>query len=202
MASRGSRSGRGGAAPPEMSPTTFHGFTSAISMALGRRDVCISFGVAPGRRRVAILDAQGHERSGRDLEKGSLPGLWVADFDGDGRDELLFHDGGSLRACRRDLSELWSLPTRETVRELLPGAQGRPATRGHQPIARRRRCNRAPDLDARLGPRDLENKRRLEPGPRARWPRWHDDLPCGHADLGRRPLSRGARCHGPAADAR
>ena len=34
----------------------------------GRRDVCINFGVAPGRRRVAILDAQGHERSGRDLE--------------------------------------------------------------------------------------------------------------------------------------
>ena len=94
----------------------------------GRRDVCINFGVAPERRRVAILDAQGHERSGRDLEAGSLPGLWVADLDGDGRDELLFHDGGSLRACRRDLSELWSLPTREAVRELLPGAQGRPAT--------------------------------------------------------------------------
>ena len=86
----------------------------------GPRDVCINFGVAPGRRRVAILDAQGHERSGRDLEASSLPGLWVADLDGDGRDELLFHDGGSLRACRRDLSELWSLPTREAVRELLP----------------------------------------------------------------------------------
>ncbi len=94
----------------------------------GRRDVCISFGVAPERRRVAILDAQGHERSGRDVEKGSRPGLWVADLDGDGRDELLFHDGGSLRACRRDLSELWSLPTRETIRELAPAAQGRPAT--------------------------------------------------------------------------
>ena len=34
MASRASRSGRGGAAPPEMNLTTFHGFTSAISMAL------------------------------------------------------------------------------------------------------------------------------------------------------------------------
>ena len=77
---------------------------------------------------VAILDVQGHERRRRELEAGSLPGLWVADLDGDGRDELLFHDGGSLRACRRDLSELWSLPTRETVRELLPGAQGRPAS--------------------------------------------------------------------------
>ena len=62
----------------------------------GRRDVCIDFGVASQRRRVAILDAQGHERRGRELEAGSLPGLWVADLDGDGRDELLFHDGGSL----------------------------------------------------------------------------------------------------------
>jgi outer membrane protein assembly factor BamB len=94
----------------------------------GRRDVCINFGVAAGLRRVSILDAQGHERSGRDVEKGSLPGLWVADLDGDGRDELLFHDGDSLRACRRDLSALWSLPTRETVRELLPGARRRAAT--------------------------------------------------------------------------
>ncbi len=94
----------------------------------GRRDVCINLGVATGRRRVAILDVHGHERSGRDLEASSQPGLWVADLDGDGRDELLFHDGGLLRACRRDLSELWSLPTREAVRELLPGAEGRAAT--------------------------------------------------------------------------
>ena len=94
----------------------------------GRRDVCVSFGVAPGKRRVAILDARGQERSGRDVEQGSLPGFWVTDLNGDGRDELLFHDGGSLRACRRDLSELWSLPTREAVRELLPGARGRAST--------------------------------------------------------------------------
>ena len=67
----------------------------------GPSGVCINFGVTPERRRVAILDAQGHERSGRDLEKGSLPGLWVADLDGDGRDELLFHDGGSLRLPAR-----------------------------------------------------------------------------------------------------
>ncbi len=67
----------------------------------GPRGVCINFGVAPERRRVAILDAQGHERSGRDLAAGSLPGLWVADLDGDGRDELLFHDGGFLRLPAR-----------------------------------------------------------------------------------------------------
>ena len=94
----------------------------------GRREVCVNFGISPGRRRVVILDAKGHERIGRDLEPGSLPRLWVADLDGDGRDELLFHDGGSLRACRRDFKELWSWPTRETIREVLPGAPGRPAT--------------------------------------------------------------------------
>ena len=114
----------------------------------GRKDVCISFGAAPGRRRVAILDAQGHERSGRDVEKGSLPGLWIADLDGDGRDELLFHDGGSLRACRRDLSELWSLPTRETVRELLPGCRDelRPWSSTHRSALTERpgaRCGRS-----------------------------------------------------------
>ncbi|HEX4589012.1 MAG TPA: VCBS repeat-containing protein, partial [Gemmataceae bacterium] len=50
----------------------------------GPRAVCINFGVAPGLRRVAILDAQGHERSGRDVEQGALTGLWVTDLDSDG----------------------------------------------------------------------------------------------------------------------
>ena len=50
------------------------------------------------------------------------------DLDGDGRDELLFHDGDSLRACHGDLEERWSRPTRETIREIIPASTGRPAT--------------------------------------------------------------------------
>ena len=71
-------------------------------MGVGRRDVCINFGVARGGGAWRSSMPQGHERSGRDLEASSLPGLWVADLDGDGRDELLFHDGG-VCACRSDL---------------------------------------------------------------------------------------------------
>ena len=48
MASRATRSGRGGAAPAEMSPTTFHGFTSAISIPLDA-GTCASVS-APRRR--------------------------------------------------------------------------------------------------------------------------------------------------------
>ena len=94
----------------------------------GRRDVCISFGIAPEQRRVVVLDAKKHPRASRDLTSASLPTLMSADVDGDGRDELLFHDAGRLRACRGDLSEVWSWPTREPLREVLPGAPGRPAT--------------------------------------------------------------------------
>jgi hypothetical protein len=94
----------------------------------GRRDVCVSFGMSPGRRRVVILDARGQERVRRDLTSVSLPTFISADVDGNGRDELLFHDAGRLRACRGDLSELWSRPTRETIREVLPAVSGRAAT--------------------------------------------------------------------------
>jgi hypothetical protein len=81
-----------------------------------------------GRRRVAILDAQGGERIGRDLESDSVPTLRSVDLDGDGRDELRFHEGGSLRACRGDFKEQWSSPTCETIREIMPASPGRPAT--------------------------------------------------------------------------
>ena len=57
-----------------------------------------------------------------------MPTLLNVDLDGDGRDELLFHDGGRLRACRGDLNEQWSWPTRETIREVIPASAGRPAT--------------------------------------------------------------------------
>ena len=94
----------------------------------GRREVCVNFSISQGRRRVVILDARGRERIGRDLEPVSVPTLRCADLDGDGRDELLFHEGGRLRACRGDLKEQWSWPTRETIREVMPASAGRPAT--------------------------------------------------------------------------
>ncbi len=94
----------------------------------GRRDVCVSFGVEPGPRRVVILDARGQKRASRDLTADSLPALKSADIDGNGRDELLFHDGDRLCACRGDLTELWSLPTRDPIREVLPSPPGRAAT--------------------------------------------------------------------------
>jgi outer membrane protein assembly factor BamB len=96
--------------------------------ASGRRDVCVSFSIAPHRRRVEIIDAKGRSRVGRDVESIGPPALTAADLDGDGRDELLFHDGGRLCACRGDLSELWSLSTREATREVFPAAPGQPAT--------------------------------------------------------------------------
>ena len=94
----------------------------------GRREACVNFNIAQGRRHIAILDSQGHERIGRDLESGSVPTLLNVDLDGDGREELMFHDGGLLRACRGDLKEQWSWPTHETIREVVPASAGRPAT--------------------------------------------------------------------------
>ena len=95
---------------------------------ISRREPCVNFGSSQGRRRVAILDAKGRERAGRELKPGSLPLLMNVDLDGDGRDELLFHDGDSLRACHGDFKEQWSRPTRETIREIIPASTGRPAT--------------------------------------------------------------------------
>ena len=82
---------------------------------------------APG---IVITSTPGPWPSRRDLESISVPTLprMNVDLDGDGRDELLFHAGGSLRASRGDLEEQWSWPTRETIREIIPASPGRPAT--------------------------------------------------------------------------
>jgi hypothetical protein len=93
-----------------------------------RKDVCVSFEGREGPRRVVILDSQGHKRASRDLKAGSLPVLKTADLDGKGRDEVLFQDGDQLWACRGDLTEVWSIPTHDSVREILPAAPGKTAT--------------------------------------------------------------------------
>ena len=65
---------------------------------------------------------------GRDLNSADLPTLINVDLDGNGRDELLVHSAGRLCALRPDLTELWSWPSREAIREILPAAPGQPAT--------------------------------------------------------------------------
>ena len=80
------------------------------------------------RRRVEILDSQGRSRASRDTESVNLPELIHADLDGDSRDELLFRNAGRLCAVRGDLTDIWSWPTREPIREVLPASPRRAAT--------------------------------------------------------------------------
>jgi len=94
----------------------------------GQREVCLNVGLANGRRRVVILDAKGRELVRRELGPGGSSTLESADLDGDGREELLLQYDGKLRACRDDFGELWSWPSRELIREILPARGGQSAT--------------------------------------------------------------------------
>ncbi len=93
----------------------------------GQRDVCLNVGLADGRRRIVILDAQRRRRTRRELGADASSALESADLDGDGREELLLQYDGRLRACRGDLAEVWSWPTRQPVREILPAHAGQSA---------------------------------------------------------------------------
>jgi outer membrane protein assembly factor BamB/predicted Ser/Thr protein kinase len=94
----------------------------------GVRTVCLNAGIVNGGRRLKILDAHGGERAGRDLTPSGSIALASADLDGDGREELLVHYDGKLRALRSDLAERWAWPTTELIREVIPAARERPAT--------------------------------------------------------------------------
>ena len=118
-----------------------------------------------------------------------MPTLLNVDLDGDGRDELLFHDGGRLRACRGDLKEQWSRPTRETIREVIPASTGRPATVVLNPSlgldgATGRPIWSGGPARSILRASDDNSLPRVLTGPDG-----YDGLPRGHADLGRRDLS-------------
>jgi len=93
----------------------------------GRREVCLNVAISGRRRRIMILDARGRERPGRDLPPSWSSRLTSADLDGDGRDELLFVDADRLRATRGDLVDLWSWPSRQWVRQVIPARAGQPA---------------------------------------------------------------------------
>jgi serine/threonine protein kinase len=93
----------------------------------GRRAVCLNIGLRDGSRRVVILDAQGQVRTRRDLTPAGSMTLEAGDLDGDGCEELLFEYDGKLRASRGDLEDLWSWPTNESVREIIPAQSGQPA---------------------------------------------------------------------------
>jgi predicted Ser/Thr protein kinase len=94
----------------------------------GRREVCLGFDVASGRR-VVILDAQGQERAARDLGPERVRVLACADLDGDGRDELLLQDVEGLHACRGNLKALWSWTSRKAaVQQIIPAREELPAT--------------------------------------------------------------------------
>ncbi len=75
-----------------------------------------------------ILDAQGRERASREPAGNAGKIVACTDLDGDGRDELLLQGDDRLYACRGDLGELWSRPSRERVHQVIPAQAGRPAT--------------------------------------------------------------------------
>lgn len=92
------------------------------------RTVCVNIGTPNNERRLVLLDANGHEHASRALGPRWWITLETCDLDGDGRDELLYHYDGKLRAVRGNLAEIWSWPYEGLVREVLPGRDGRPGT--------------------------------------------------------------------------
>ena len=93
----------------------------------GGREVCVNVRVSLRQQRIVILDSAGKERGGRDLKVVSDSTLTRVDLSGDGGDELLFSEQGHLHAVDRNLKDVWSWPTRESVREIIPAQKGEPA---------------------------------------------------------------------------
>ncbi len=95
----------------------------------GKRQVCLSIAPLSGRRRVVILDCEGHERTRREVACEGGNALNAADLDGDQRDELLLQSGDRLQAWSGKLKDLWSSPPKfARIDQILPASQGRPAT--------------------------------------------------------------------------
>ena len=93
----------------------------------GLHNVCVSFNLPGGRRRIIVLDGNGKERARRDLKELFQSVLEAVDSNGDGRDELLTFDDGRLLAMNGDLKDLWSWPTNSlSIDTIIRGSAGRP----------------------------------------------------------------------------
>jgi hypothetical protein len=118
---------RSGALPAAADPRP-RDFCLADFGGKGQFDVCLLLPTADGRQRLVILDAHGTERAARDLKAGPARTLTRADLKGDRRDALLFLDDNQLRAVGQNLQDLWSWPTRESIREVIRAQAGQPST--------------------------------------------------------------------------
>src|SRR5262249_37759460 len=105
-----------------------HDFCLADFQGNGQSDVCVIVPIADSRQRLVILDAHGKERAARVLKAGPARTLTRADLKGDRRDALLVLDDNQLRAAGQNLQDLWSWPTRESIREVIPAQAGQPST--------------------------------------------------------------------------
>ncbi len=142
----------------------------------GARDVCVSFMLQGGARRIVVLSGDGKERVRRELAKGETCELEATDLDGDGRDELVVQDEGTLSVWNRDLKDVWSSPTRGGSARLLvsssrgvPGAVIIPPALGLDGATGKPRWigGGSPIEPASPGPR-----RMLDPGNASRLPRF------------------------------
>ncbi len=72
--------------------------------------VCARFTEPGGARRIVVLGPNGEERARRDWKwtGNDFGGLFAADTNGDGRDELVAWGGGRLQIMNRELKDLWT----------------------------------------------------------------------------------------------
>ena len=87
-----------------------------------------------------------------------MPTLSSADLDGDGRDELLFHERGRLRLSGATSRNSGRGRLTETIREVMPASAGHSATVHPQPFPRPRRRDRTAHLVGRPGPLDSQRR--------------------------------------------
>jgi hypothetical protein len=86
----------------------------------GKKVIAVVADQAKAGRRVVILNPSGRVVRARPIDSKHLGhGIWAADLDGDGKDEILFEDQSKLRAVGGDLSgEVWSSPLVANINEI------------------------------------------------------------------------------------